>query len=321
MKVFITQKLEEEAIALLNGVADVQTSGVNRPLSRDEFLVGLKDAEAVILIWHTEQMDKAAFDAAPKLKIVARRGVGYDNIDVEEAKRRGIYVTVTPVHTNTIADLTFGLIINAARRLTLADAFVRGGQWTKERSGTWVANKFMGYDVHHKTIGIIGFGRIGQHMAKRAQGFEMKVLYYDVRRDIQAEKELHAEYVSLDILLRQSDFVSVNCALTESTRHLLDREAIAKMKRSAILVVSARGGIVDESALYEALKEGRLGGAGLDVFEPEPISPDDPLLKLDNVVFSPHMGTNVYETRVLMAVTAAEDVVRVLSGEKPKYSL
>lgn len=321
MKVFVTQKFEKEAIELLEGVAEVKSSGVDRPLTREEFLDGIKDADAVILVWHTEQMDKEAYEAAPNLKIVARRGVGYDNIDVAEAKKRGIYATVTPVHTHTIADLTFGMIINAARRLHVADAFVRSGEWTEEKSGTWVANRFMGFDVHHKTIGIIGFGRIGKHMAKRAKGFDMRVLYHDVNRQPDAEQELGVEYADLDTLYAQSDFISVNCALTDSSKNLINREAIEKMKQNAIIVVSARGGIVDETALYEALVAGKLGGAGLDVFEPEPISPDNPLLKLENVFFSPHMGTNVYESRVKMAVTAAEDVVRVLSGEEPIYSL
>jgi D-3-phosphoglycerate dehydrogenase len=319
MKVFITQTLEKEAIELLETVAEVKTSGVDRPLTREEFLDGIKDADAVIHVWHTEQMDKEALDAAPNLKIIARRGVGHDNIDSKEASRRGIYTTVTPVHTHTIADLTFGLIINAARKIHLADAFVRSGQWTE--GGVWVAQKFMGYDVHHKTIGIIGFGNIGKHVAKRAKGFDMNILYYDVNRQIDAEKELGVEYASLDTLLAQSDFVSINCALTESTRHLIDREAIAKMKDKSILVVSARGGIVDEKALYDALVSGKLGAAGLDVFEPEPISPDNPLLKLENVVFTPHLGASVAETRIKMAVTAAKDVVHVLTGNPPEYPL
>lgn len=321
MKVFITQEIEKEAVDLLKTVAEVKTSGVDRPLTRQEFLDGIKDADAVILVWHTEIMDKEAFDAAPNLKIVARRGVGYDNIDVEEAKRRGIYATVTPVHTNTIADLTFGLCINAARRLHMADAFVRSGQWTEDKSGTWVAKRFMGFDVHHKTMGIIGFGRIGKHMAKRAKGFEMNVLYNDVTRQPDAEKELDVEYASLDKLFAESDFITVNCALTDSTRNLINKESISKMKKNAIIVCSARGGIVDEAALYEALVEGRLGGAGLDVFEPEPIQPDNPLLKLENVTFSPHLGTSVYESRVKMAVTAAEEVMRVFADEKPEFPL
>lgn len=319
MKVFITQQIESEAIDLLKTKFDVVTSGVDRPLTRKEFLDGIKDADAVIMVWHTEQMDKEAFDAAPNLKIVARRGVGYDNIDVEEATKRGIYVTVTPVHTNTIADITFALMMNAARRIPAADAYVRSGQWTE--GGTEVARMFMGYDIHHKTIGIIGFGRIGKHMARRANGFEMNVMYYDICRQPEAEKEYQATYTSLDEIYEKADFISVNCALTDGTKHLIGAKEIAKMKSNCVIVVTARGGIIDEKALYEALLNNKIGGAGLDVFDPEPILPDDPLLKLKNTAFTPHLGTSVYESRVLMVVTAAEEIIRVLDGEKPLYAL
>jgi len=318
-KVFATQPLENEAVQMMKAFADVHDSGVDRPLTREEFLRGIDGADAVILVWHTEVMDKEAYDAAPNLKIVARRGVGYDNIDVEEATRRGIYVTVCPIHTPTIADLNFGLILNAARRLHRADAFVRTGQWTE--GGTWVARKFMGYDVHHKTLGILGLGRIGYEVGKRGRGFDMRVIYHDLVRKEDAEKELGFEFVDFDTLLASSDFLSINCSLNESTRGLIDADAISKMKDGAIIVVTARGGIVDQRALYEALKSGKLGGAGLDVFDPEPIEPDDPLLSLDNVVFTPHLGTSVHETRVKMATTVAEDVIRALTGKRPRYLL
>lgn len=320
MKVFITQPLEREAVALLESAGiEVTCSGVSRPLTRTEFLDGIRDVDAVIFVWHTEQLDAEAMDHAPKLKVAARRGVGYDNIDVKEARRRGIPVTVTPVHTHTIADLTFGLMINAARKLHHADAFVRRGEWTK--AGTWVAQKFMGFDVSYKTIGIIGLGKIGKHMAKRARGFEMDVLYNDPVRNPAAEAELGAKFVSLDELYASADFISVNCALTDTSRHMIGRDAISKMKNTAVIVVSARGGIIDEDALYDALSTGRLGAAGLDVFEDEPIRPDHPLLKLENTAFSPHLGTSVQETRVKMATTAAEDVIRILRGEAPVYPL
>jgi D-3-phosphoglycerate dehydrogenase len=320
MKVFITQPLEQEANDLLKAAGfDVVCSGVNRPLTRQEFLDGISDAHAVIFVWHTEQLDKEALDHAPNLKIAARRGVGYDNIDIEETRRRGIQVTVTPVHTHTIADLTFGLLINAARKLHHADNFVRTGQWTE--AGTWVAQRFMGYDVSYKTIGIIGFGKIGKHMAKRAFGFDMDVLYYDVHRQPEVEAEMGVKYATLDELYARSDFISINCALTDSTKKMIDRAAISKMKNTAVIVVSARGGIIDEDALYEALSTGKLGAAGLDVFEEEPVDPNHPLLKLENTAFSPHLGTSVQETRVRMAVTAAHDVIRVLNAESPVYPL
>ena len=320
MKVFITQTFEQDAIDRLEAAGhEVNCSGVSRPLTRQEFLDGLSDAHAVIFVWHTEQLDAEALDAAPHLRIAARRGVGYDNIDVAECTRRGIPVTVTPVHTHTIADLTFGLMINAARRLHHADAFVRNGEWTE--AGTWVAEKFMGYDVAYKTIGVIGFGMIGKHMARRARGFEMEVLYHDPVRQPEAEAQIGATWVELDDLYARSDFITLNCALTPSTQGMIDRAAIAKMKDTAVLVLSARGGIVDETALYEALSTGKLGAAGLDVFEEEPVDPNNPLLKLENTAFSPHLGTSVRETRVLMATTAADDVIRVLGNEQPKFPL
>ena len=320
MKVFITQPLEQEAVTLLEDAGiEVACSGVSRPLTRGEFLDGIRDADGAIFVWHTEQLDAEAMAQAPKLKIAARRGVGYENFDLEEAKRRGIHVTVTPVHTHTIADLTFGLMINAARKLHLADNFVRTGQWTE--AGTWVAQRFMGYDVSHKTLGVIGFGKIGKHMAKRGTGFDMEILYNDPIRQPEAEAALGATWVPLDELYARSDFITVNCALTESSRHMIGREAISKMKDTAVIVVSARGGIVDEAALYEALTTGKLGAAGLDVFEEEPVDANNPLLKLENVALSPHLGTSVQETRVRMAVTAAADVIRVLRSEDPTYPL
>lgn len=320
MKVFITQPLEQEAVDLLHGAGfEVACSNVNRPLTRGEFLDGIRDADGAIFVWHTEQLDAEAMARAPRLRIAARRGVGYENFDLDEARRRGIHVTVTPVHTHTIADLTFGLMINAARKLHLADHYVRSGQWTE--AGTAVARRFMGYDVSHKTLGIIGFGKIGKNMARRGRGFEMEVLYNDPVRQPEAEAELGAAWVPLDELYARSDFISVNCALTESSRRMIGREAIGKIKDTAVIVVSARGGIVDEEALYEALTTGRLGAAGLDVFEEEPVDRSSPLLTLENVALSPHLGTSVQETRVKMAVTAAEEVIRVLRDEEPSYPL
>lgn len=320
MKVFITQPLEQEAVDMLEAAGiEVTCSGVSRPLTRAEFLDGIRDADGAIFVWHTEQLDSEAMDHAPKLRIAARRGVGYENFDLDEARRRGIHVTVTPVHTHTIADLTFGLMINAARKLHLADAFVRSGQWTE--AGTWVAQRFMGYDVSYKTLGIIGLGKIGKHMAKRGAGFDMEILYNDPVRQPEAEAALGATWAPLDELYARSDFITVNCALTESSRHMIGRAEIAKMKDTAVIVVSARGGIVDEAALYEALTSGKLGAAGLDVFEQEPVDPSNPLLQLENVALSPHLGASVQETRVRMATTAAADVIRVLKAEAPAHPL
>ena len=306
MKVFMTQALEPEGVAILKRVAEVVSPPHLNPLEREEFLSGIADAEGVILVWHTEMMDREAFDRAPKLKVVVRRGVGYDNIDVAEATRRGVYVAVCPVHVPTIADVAFGLIMCAARRFPQADQFVRTGQWVE--GGSWVAYKFMGQDVHHSTLGIIGLGRIGQEVAKRALGFDMKVLYYDAVRLPDVEAKMDVVFTPLEELLATADFVSLNCALNESTYHLINERTLSLMKPTAILVNTSRGPTVDLEALYRALKDGRLGGAGLDVFEPEPVPADHPILTLENVVFTPHLGTSTKGARIRMAETAAKGV-------------
>lgn len=319
MKVFITQTLEPEAVAIVGRVAEVACPGHANPLTREEFLSGIADADAVILVWHTETMDQEAFDRAPRMKVVVRRGVGVDNIDLAEATRRGVYVACSPVHVGTIADNAFALLMCAARKIPQAHQFVKSGQWTE--GGTWVAFKFMGHDVHHTTLGIIGMGRIGQEVAKRALGFDMKVRYYDVVRRPDVEARLGITYSPLEELLAEADFVSLNCALTESTYHLINERTIGLMKPTAIVVNTSRGPTVDLEALYRALKEGRLGGAALDVFDPEPLPVDHPILSLDNVVVTPHLGTSAMGTRVRMAEVAAEGVVSVLTGEEPEFLL
>ena len=317
MKVFITQTLEPEAVAIVERVAEAVCPGHSNPLTREEFLSGIAEADGVILVWHTEMMDREAFDRAPHMKVVVRRGVGVDNIDLDEATRRGVYVTCSPVHVGTIADNAFALLMCAARKIPQAHNFVRDGQWTE--GGTWVAFKFMGQDVHHSILGIVGMGRIGQEVAKRAQGFDMKVMYYDVVRRPDVEARLGISFAPLDELLGKSDFVSLNCALTESTYHLINDRTIRLMKPTAIVVNTSRGPTVDLDALYRALKEGRLAGAALDVFDPEPPPVDHPILGLDNVIFTPHLGTSAMGTRVRMAEVAAEGVVSVLTGEEPEF--
>jgi lactate dehydrogenase-like 2-hydroxyacid dehydrogenase len=319
MKVFTTQVLEPEGVAILTRVAEVVSPPHRNPLKREEFLSGIADADGVILIWHTDIMDREAFDHAPKLKVVVRRGVGYDNIDVAEATRRGVCVAVCPANIPTIADVAFGLIMCAARKFPQADHFVRMGQW--KEGGGWVAYKFMGQDVHHSSLGIIGLGRIGQEVAKRALGFDMKVMYYDQIRRPEVEAKMDVTFMLLEELLALSDFISINCALNESTYHLINDHTISLMKKTAILVNTSRGPTVDLEALYRALKGGQLAGAGLDVFEPEPIPVDHPILKLKNVVFTPHLGSSTMGVRILMAEQAARSAASVLLGEEPEYLL
>jgi lactate dehydrogenase-like 2-hydroxyacid dehydrogenase len=238
---------------------------------------------------------------------------------LEAAADRGVYVTFTPVHTPTVADTAFVLLMTAARRIAEADRFVKSGKWTV--GGEWVAWQHMGLDVHDKTIGIIGCGRIGGGVARRAKGFDMRILYFDEVAQPQVEKDTGAVRVSLEQLLREADFVSMNCALTDKTRGLMGAKQFALMKPTAVFVNTARGPLVDQAALTQALQTRRIAAAGLDVFAEEPIRPGDPLLALDNVVLLPHIGSAAIEMRRKMAVTVAEDVVSVLTGKKPTYLL
>ncbi|MGC8842726.1 MAG: 2-hydroxyacid dehydrogenase, partial [bacterium] len=240
--------------------------------------------------------------------------VGYDNIDVKEATRRKIMVTNTPgVLTETTADLTFALILATARRLVEADKFTRSGKWK-----SWGPMLFLGRDVYGATLGIIGMGRIGQAVARRAKGFNMKIIYYSRRRNEEAEKELGAEYRELHSLLKEADIITIHTPLTEETYHLIGEKELSLMKPSAILINTARGAVVDQRALFKALKEKRIFGAGLDVYEKEPIDADDPLLELDNVVVLPHIGSATVETRGRMARMAAENLLAGLRGEIPQ---
>lgn len=319
MKVYIAQPIQPEGVKMLEQVAEVRSNPEGRPQTRAEFLAQIPDVDAVILPWHTEVMDKEAIGLAKNLKVIGRHGVGYENIDLEAAADRGVYVTFTPVHTPTVADTTFALVMTAARRISEADRFVKDGKWTV--GGEWVAWQYMGVDIHHKTLGVIGCGRIGALVAKRGTGFDMRILYHDEVARPDVEKETGAVRVDLETLLKESDFITVNCALNERTRKLLGAKQFAMMKPTAVVVSTARGPIIDQPALAEALKSRRIAAAGLDVFVEEPIPPGDPLLKLDNVVLLPHIGSAAREMRVKMALTVAEDVVKVLTGKEPTYLL
>lgn len=319
MKVYVAQPIQPEAIEILEQVALVRSNPEGRPQSRREFLAEISDVDAVILPWHTDVMDREAIGLAPRLQVIGRHGVGYDNIDLQAATERGVYVTFTPVLAPTMADTTFALLISAARRIAEADHFVKGGGWTI--GGEWVPWKFMGYDMHHKTLGIIGCGRIGGGVARRAKGFEMRILYFDEIPQPDVERETGAVRVDLEQLLREADLISVTCSLNEKTRGLIGKKQFAMMKPTAILVNTARGPIVDQAALVEALQSKRIAAAGLDVFIEEPIPPDDPILRLDNAVLLPHIGSATLENRRKMGVAVAQDVVSVLTGKQPTYLL
>lgn len=266
-----------------------------------------------LLTMLTDRVDEELLAAAPDLKIVANMAVGYDNIDVEACTRRGVMVTNTPdVLTETTADLVFALLLATARRLHEAQRTVLEGRWR-----TWSPMMLTGQDVHGATLGIIGAGRIGQAVGRRAKGFNMRILYHNRRRAPAFEQETGAEYAEFDRLLAESDFVVPLTPLTPQTRGLIGREAFKKMKKSAILINASRGAVVDEAALYEALVNGEIWAAGLDVFENEPAPPDHPLLQLPNVTALPHIGSASIRTRVRMAELAAENLVAGIEGRKP----
>jgi glyoxylate reductase len=282
------------------------------PLERQELIRRLQGKGG--LVCHIiSVIDEALLAACPDLRVVANVAVGYNNIDTAAARRRGVVVTNTPdVLTETTADFAWALLMAAARRVVEADRYARSGQWR-----TWRWGLLWGADIHGKTLGVVGFGRIGRAVARRALGFGMRVLYHDsVRADAATERELRATATDLDTLLRESDFVSLHTLLTPETRHLINARTLRLMKKTAILVNAARGPVVDEAALVTALSEGWIAGAGLDVFEDEPrIHPGLP--PLASVTLAPHIGSASHDTRVAMATLAVRNCLAVLEGKPP----
>lgn len=312
-RVFVTREIPERGLSKIKEHFEVDLWTDDAPPSKRDIMERVKDVDA--LVSHlTDPIDAEVLDAASKLRIVSQYAVGYDNIDLERATKRGIYVTNTPgVLTETVADFTFGLMLAVARRIVEADRYVREGKWKV----AWHPLMMIGSDVHNRTLGIVGLGRIGSAVARRAKGFGMRILYYDSQRREDLERDLGVEYVDLEKLLEESDFVSLHVPLTPETYHIIGEEQLKKMKPTAFLINTARGKVVDQKALYKALKEGWIAGAGLDVFEEEPIHPDDPLLSLENVVLAPHAASASYETRSRMAEMVAENLIAFLRREVP----
>jgi glyoxylate reductase len=310
-KVLVTREIPEAGLRLLEDF-DVTVLSEGHP-ERDELLEAARGT-AGVLSTLTEQMDAEFMDAAgDDLKVIANMAVGYDNVDLEAANERGVVVTNTPgVLTETTADTAFMLLLAAARRLGEGERIVRAGEWE-----AWGPKMLLGPDVWGKKLGILGFGEIGQALARRAKGFGMELIYWNRSRKEEAEKELEARYLELGELLETCDFLSIHAPLTEETTHLIGAPELEKMKTVAVLVNTSRGPLVDEGALADALEEGRIFAAGLDVYEEEPkVHPK--LLGLENVVLAPHIGSASFETRDRMAVTAGEDLRAVLRGEQPK---
>lgn len=309
-KVYVTRQVPEAGIAMLKSECEVEIWEGELPVPRDVLLEKVRDIDGLYCLL-TERIDQELLNAAPRLRVISNMAVGYDNINVPACTARGIPVGNTPgVLTETTADLTFALLMAAARRIVEGVDYVRAKRWK-----TWGPMLLMGLDVHAATLGIIGLGRIGQAVARRARGFDMRILYHDIQPIPEAEAALGVTYVDMDTLLAESDFVTVHVNLTEATYHLMGRDALRKMKPTAVLVNAARGGVVDSQALYEALRDGQIGYAALDVTEPEPIPEDDPLLSLPNCIVVPHIASASVVTRTKMATMAAENLLAGLRGQ------
>jgi gluconate 2-dehydrogenase len=311
-KILVTREVFDETLDYLAQHCEVDAN--QEDIAFDpEMLAQRLAGKAGVMCCLTDRIDNKMLERAPGLKAVANIAVGYNNIDVPACTARGILATNTPgVLDDSTADLAFALMLGAARRLTEVESYIRGGEWTG-----WRLKQWLGIDVHHATLGIIGMGRIGQVIARRASGFEMKILYSNrnpVAKDI--EKRLNATYVGRDELLAQSDFVILQVPYSPETHHLIGAAELQKMKPTAILINSTRGGVVDDAALIAALKAGTIRGAGLDVFENEPrLNPA--FLDLKNVVLAPHIGSSTEATRRAMAMTAAKNLVAALNGGTP----
>ena len=311
-KVYVTRRIPESGVKLLQESCEVEIWDSDDVIPRDTFLNAVADKDAVLCLL-TEKVDAETLDVAKNVKIFANMAVGFDNIDVAECTKRGIMASNTPgVLTDTTADFAFTLLMAAARRIREGHEFVHAGKWT-----TWGPLLLMGQDIHHATLGLIGLGRIGTEMARRGQGFSMRVMYNDVVRREDLEQELGLEYADFDTVLKESDFVSLHVPYMPATHHLISTDQFALMKESAILINTARGAIVDPQALYTALKSGEIWAAGLDVTEPEPIPMDDPLLTLDNCLIAPHIASASFNTRNDMSELAANNILAALSGKRP----
>jgi glyoxylate reductase len=297
-RVFITRAFPFAALERLRAEHEVDVWDENRPPPRDVLLERAANADALLTII-TERVDAELFDAAPSVKAVANLAVGTDNIDLDEAARRGIPVGNTPgVLTDATADIAFALLLGIARRITEGERQVREGRWEP-----WYPTHMVGGDTTGTTLGIVGWGRIGQAMARRGEGFGMEVIHHS-----------RSSGVPLDELLERSDHVSLHTPLTADTRHLIGAPELRRMKRTAYLINTARGGVVDQVALREALEQGEIAGAGLDVTDPEPLPKDDPLLQAPNLLVVPHVGSATTRTRSRMAEMAVDNLLAALAG-------
>jgi glyoxylate reductase len=311
-RVFVTRLIPDKGLDMVRQVAGVEVWQDPLPPPYETLLKKVTGLDALLCLL-TDKIDANLMDAiGPQVKVISQMAVGFDNIDVPAATARGIPIGNTPgVLTDTTADFAWALLMAAARRVVEGDKFTRAGQWK-----TWGPVDFLGPDITGATLGIVGFGRIGQGLAKRAQGFDMRLLYFDTQRYPEAEQTYGAQFVAMDTLLRESDFVSLHTVLSKETYHLMDDARLQLMKPSGILINTSRGPVVDPAALYRALASGTIAYAALDVTEPEPIKLDDPLLTLANIIIAPHIASASFQTRDKMATMAAANLIAGLHGER-----
>jgi glyoxylate reductase len=315
-RIFVTRRIPVDGLENINQEFDISVWSDDFPPSKEEIVKNAADCEGMVTLL-SDPIGADVIEQLPKLRVIAQYAVGYDNIDLKYATKKGIIVTNTPdVLTETTADLTWALIMSASRRIVEADRYVRGGRWKV----AWSPELLLGSDIYGTTLGIIGMGRIGRAVARRAHGFDMKLLYTSRTRkesDIELEEQLEAHCVDIHTLLRKSDIVTLHVPLTSSNTHLIGKSELAMMKPSSIFINTSRGPVVDEDALYHALQTKRIRAAGLDVFNKEPIELDNPLLQLPNVVLLPHIGSASIRTRSTMAKMCAENLRAALTGARP----
>jgi len=309
-------QVTEDSLTQLQKVADIDLVASSKFSDKTELMKIIPSYNGAIITSNIT-FDRQVIDRAKNLKVISRFGVGFDRIDIPAATERGIYVTNTPVLTNTVADLVFGLIFAVARNISIADAYIKSGNWKEREERT----KFTGFDISGKALGIIGLGRVGSLVAKRALGFDMSVSYYDIIRYKELEATAHITFCSLKEVLAHSDIISIHTPLSDNTRGLIGAKELALVKKTAILINTSRGPVIDEQALINALQQRRIAGAGLDVHMKEPIDPYNPILTLPNVVLTPHIGAWTVECNERVVHTAIENTIRVLTGLKFLYSV
>jgi glyoxylate reductase len=315
-KVYVTRLIPEPALSILSKECDITVNKKPKSPTKKEILSNIRGMDA-ILCTLSDTIDREIMDAAgPNLKVISSYSTGYDHIDIEEANRRGIYVAYTSdILTESTADLTFALILSLARRVVEADKFVRKKLW---KYG-WMPKLFLGSDVNGMTLGIFGLGRIGSAVARRAKGFNMKILYYNRHRIINQLDDSIANYVDINKLLKESDFLSIHANLNKHSFHFFNEAKFRKMKNTAFVINTSRGQIIDQRALIKALRNRWIAGAGLDVYEKEPICSSNALLRMNNVIILPHIGSATYQTRSKMARVAAENLLNILNGKEPLH--